>query len=96
MSDVRKKRIQLLEKQYGKESIQIVIEKARDSTFLQGDNKENWTACFDWIFKPANFLKILEDNYANRENIRSGNSQRTDADHKKSAVNAVNALFGIK
>jgi hypothetical protein len=94
MSDVRKKRIQLLEKQYGKESIQNVIQKTRDSPFLQGDNKDNWTASFDWIFKPANFLKILEDNYGNRENVRSLNSQRADANHKQSAVNAVNAMFG--
>lgn len=96
MSDVRKKRIQLLEKQYGKESILTVIQKTKESPFLQGDNKENWTASFDWIFKPANFLKILEDNYGNRENIRSINSQRSDANHKQSAVNAVNALFGVK
>jgi len=96
MSDARKKRIQLLEKQHGKESILIVIQKTRDSPFLQGDNKENWTASFDWIFKPANFLKILEDNYGNRENIRSINSQRSDANHKQSAVNAVNALFGVQ
>lgn len=95
MSEVRKKRILVLEKLYGKESIQLVITKSRDSKFLQGENKENWTASFDWIFKPANFLKILEDNYANRENIRSVHSQRTDADLKKSANNAVDAMFGI-
>lgn len=94
LSDTRKKRIQTLEKQYGKKSIQIVIEKVRDSSFLQGDNKENWTATFDWIFKPANFLKILEDNYATRQNTRSINSSATDAQHKQSAVNAVNAMFG--
>jgi len=95
LSETRKNRILSLEKQYGKECIQIVIEKSRDSTFLQGDNKEGWTANFDWIFKPANFLKILEDNYANRENIRSVHSQRTDADLKKSANNAVDAMFGV-
>jgi hypothetical protein len=96
MSDVRKKRIQILIKQYGKESMQIVIEKTRDSLFLQGDNKENWIASFDWICKPANFLKILEDNYANRENARSGSSSKSDSDHKKSAFNAVNELLGIQ
>lgn len=68
MSDVRKKRILSLEKKYGKKSIQNVIEKVRDSDFLQGQNKEGWTASFDWIFKPANFLKILEDNFLNKEN----------------------------
>lgn len=95
-TEARKKRILMLEKQYGKKSIMLVIEKTRDSYFLQGGNKENWSANFDWIFKPVNFLKILEDNYANKDNIRSVNSQRTDSDHKQSATDAVNALFGIK
>lgn len=95
MSDVRKTRIINLEKKYGKESILSVIEKTRDSEFLQGENKEGWLASFDWIFKPANFLKILEDNYANREKPRGDNSSRTDADLKKSANNAVDAMFGI-
>jgi len=96
MSDARKNRIKLLEKQHGKESILSVIQKTRDSPFLQGDNKESWTATFDWIIKPANFIKILEDNYGNRENVRSLNSQRADANHKQSAVNAVNAMFGVQ
>jgi hypothetical protein len=94
LSDVRKTRISNLVKNYGKESIQIVIEKARDSDFLQGDNKEGWIASFDWIIKPANFLKILEDNYANREKPTSSNSSTTNDQHKQSAVNAVNAMFG--
>lgn len=96
LSDTRKKRILLLEKQYGKNSIQLVIEKTRDSPFLQGDNRENWSASFDWILKPANFLKILEDNYARKENTRSGNQSPTDAQHKQSAVDAVNSMFGVK
>lgn len=95
MSETRKKRILVLEKQYGKESIQIAIQKSRDSPFLQGQNKDNWIASFDWIFKPANFLKILEDNYAARENLRSGDSPRTDADLKKSANDAVDAMFSV-
>ncbi|EKT4500969.1 DUF4373 domain-containing protein [Flavobacterium psychrophilum] len=95
-SEARKKRVLILEKQYGKESIQVVIEKTRDSPFLQGENKENWTASFDWIFKPANFLKILEDNYARKQNTRGSNSTTTDAEHKQSAVSAVNAMFGVQ
>lgn len=94
LSDNRKTRILSLEKKYGKESILEVIKKTRDSDFLQGSNKDGWLASFDWILKPANFLKILEDNYANRENIRSVHTQRTDADIKKSANDAVDAMFG--
>lgn len=93
LSEVRKTRILNLSKTYGKESIQIVIEKARDSNFLQGDNKEAWIASFDWILKPANFLKILEDNYANRQKPNH-NTSKTDLDHKQNAVSAVNAMFG--
>lgn len=96
LSDARKKRVLILEKQYGKESIQVAIEKTRDSAFLQGSNKENWIASFDWIFKPANFLKILEDNYARKQNTRGSNSTTTDAEHKQSAVSAVNAMFGVQ
>lgn len=96
LSEPRKKRILSLEKQYGKECIQIAIEKTRDSDFLQGKNKEGWIANFDWIFKPANFIKILEDNYANREQQPGHNTPKTDADHKQSAVSAVNAMFGIR
>ncbi len=76
LSEARKKRIAILEKQYGKECLMIAIEKARDSPFLQGENNKNWVASFDWIFTPANFLKILEDNYAKRQNTaEKSNSQ---------------------
>lgn len=37
------------------------------SDFLMGRSKDPWNGCcFDWIFKPANFKKIVEGNY-NRE-----------------------------
>lgn len=35
------------------------------SKFLTGQTHEPWTGCgFDWIFKPANFKKIVEGNYS--------------------------------
>ncbi|MBP2281954.1 hypothetical protein H4V97_000272 [Flavobacterium sp. CG_23.5] len=90
LSDARKKRIQVLEKQYGKECIQIAIEKVRDSNFLQGNNKDNWTATFDWIFNPTNFIKIIEDNYLNKDN-----SLRSGGNLQNSANDAVNEMFGV-
>lgn len=93
LSEPRKKRILILEKKYGKESIQLVIQKTRESDFLQGNNKNNWTASFDWIFKPENFIKILEDNYANKQPTRAFGSERTDLEHKQSAVSAVARMF---
>lgn len=95
ISDLRKKMILNIEKKYDKKTIQVVIEKARDSEFLQGSNKEGWIASFDWIFKPSNFLKILEDNYANKIQVNSNNNNLlNNNDHKRNAVNAVNSMFG--
>ena len=33
---------------------------------MQGLNGRTWTADFDWITKPENFIKILEGNYENK------------------------------
>lgn len=77
LSDPRKKRLLVLEKKHGKKSIQTVIEKVRDSNFLQGENKDNWIASFDWICKPENFIKILEDNFVNRVKPNNGFTNTT-------------------
>lgn len=89
MSDARKKRILVLEKQYGKDLIMICINKTRDSPFLQGQNKANWIASFDWIFTPANFLKIIEDNYEKRSNTSERTNEQifTDAMQSETAKN---------
>ena len=36
---------------------------AESSSFLKGDNKNNWCADFDWMMKATNFAKILEHKY---------------------------------
>lgn len=66
MSDTRKKRIDRLLKKYAIEDIEAVILKSEKSDFLNGDNDRGWTASFDWITEPKNFLKILEDTYQNK------------------------------
>jgi len=84
MTDARKKRISILQKQYGKECLMHAIEKAKVSNFLQGENSKNWTASFDWIFTPANFIKILEDNYGNKQQ----QSGKTNAEIYNDAINS--------
>jgi len=84
MSDARKKRILVLEKQYGKDLILTCINKTRDSPFLQGENKANWIASFDWIFTPANFLKIIEDNYEKRINTSGKTNEQIFVDAMQS------------
>lgn len=54
-------------KEYDYDTIVGVLCKVRDSRFLTGSNNRAWSADFDWVMKPKNFLKILEDNYINKE-----------------------------
>ena len=65
----RKKAIKARVAQYGKQAVFDVFQLVLDSPFLLGQNDKNWRCTFDWIFKSANFTKILEGNY---------NGKRTD------------------
>lgn len=48
--------------QYSIEDFVTVFNSVRSSPFLRGDT--GWRGCtFDWVFKKANFQKILEGNY---------------------------------
>jgi len=96
LSEKRKKKVLATEKQHGKQSILDVIKKTKESPHLQGVNDRGWTATFDWIFEPANFIKILEGNYEKRNNGKNNTTGKTDVEHKQSAVNSVNALFGVR
>lgn len=39
--------------------------------FLVGENKDGWTADFDWLIKESNFLKVIEGSYERRENLNA-------------------------
>lgn len=78
----RKKSINARVNDFGIEKVKEVIEKTGKSNFLSGENKNNWTADFDWIMKPTNFVKILEGNYNNKEQ-----------DNGKSSSNNTNNSF---
>lgn len=63
--DLTPERRQLLRfriKQYPLADFQNVFAKCRDSPFLRGD-KGRTPLKFDWLFKKANFQKVLEGNY---------------------------------
>lgn len=62
----RKAAILAREKEHGKNAIIQVIDNATESSFLNGDNNIGFVASFDWIFRPNNFLKVLEGNYGRR------------------------------
>jgi len=95
ITDSRKKSIEKIVKEYSLEKIGDVFRKVNESDFLSG-RKSDWKANFDWILNPKNFVKILEDNYKNLNNGKqSSNQSKSDSDHKESAVDAVNKLFGV-
>lgn len=72
ITNQRKTAISARLKEHGVDQIKKMLSNVSESDFLQGINKNNWTADFDWLFKPQNFLKVLEGNYKNKTN---GNKQ---------------------
>jgi len=71
------------------EVFKAVFEKAEASSFLKGRNERNWAATFDWMMKPTNFLKILEDLYQEK-----GSKDKDPAD--SSSDTKAPALTGFK
>lgn len=71
LTDSREKTIKARLKEYSMQDIIIVFEKAEKSDFLKGKSGK-FKASFDWLMKPANFIKVLEGNYDNRSD---GNEQ---------------------
>lgn len=66
ITDMTKKRREAVGarcRKYGQEALRKVVLNAATSPFLNGENKESWVADFNWLFKPNNFVKVLEGNY---------------------------------
>jgi len=68
LNDTRIKRIKKANKEL-KGDFESFFRKIESSDFLTGRLKDcDFKASFDWVLKPANFIKILEGNYDNRGN----------------------------
>ena len=66
LNEQRKRAIRSALKNYSQDDIIEVFKKTEASDFLTA-RRGKWNATFDWIFKPANTIKILEGNYDNKE-----------------------------
>ena len=77
LTQIRDKRLLLLKarlKEHSRNSIYICIDKIKASTFLNGQNPKSWIITFDWLIKPANYIKVLEGNYDNKKPKNTKNS----------------------
>ena len=71
LSEKRKKAIKARLRKYSVDDIRRAFEMAQESDFLKGTNGRNWSATFDWIMCDSNMAKILDGNYANKDNRRT-------------------------
>lgn len=67
LSEARKKAIKARLNKYSMDDFKKLFEMAEGSSFLKGENGRNWSANFDWMMKDANFAKILDGNYQDKD-----------------------------
>lgn len=94
ISGKRKNSVLARVKEYGKEAIKTVIDKATASQFLNGKNDRGWIASFDWVFQhPNNFIKVLEGNYDTKI---IGTATESSTKQYQSASERVDAILGLR
>lgn len=76
MTEKRKGAVRARWKEHGRKAVAAVLQKSFSSKFLNGNNRENWIADFDWIFRPNNFVKILEGKYNDEKTGRYINGRQ--------------------
>ena len=70
LTDARKRLIKARYEEYGEDIsiLETLFKKAEESNFLKGNNSNGWKANFDWLLNTNNMIKVLEDNYKNKQN----------------------------
>ena len=85
LNDKRKRQIKNIRRQFSGD-LRSVFDRIERSDFLSGRNGKWNGCCFDWIFNPTNFIKIIEGNYDNTENTKIPDVKRnipTSDDYKQ-------------
>ena len=75
-------------REHGRDAIFQMIDKAAGSQFLNGYNQKGFTATFDWLVLPNNFIKVLEGNYDNELNMNNGTANKRDNGAEQRAADA--------
>lgn len=63
----RRKAIRACTLSCGQSSVKSMIDMAVNCPFLLGENERGWTAGFDWLFTPDNFVKVIEGTYLKKQ-----------------------------
>lgn len=87
ITKARKEAVRARIAEYGKESVRDVYKAILESDFLLGHNDKNWRADFDWIFRPTNYIKIIEGKYKNLNHANNHESNRGTYTSKEEANN---------
>jgi predicted phage replisome organizer len=75
LTDGRRKAIRARWNEHGEAAFSDLFAAAAASSFLNGKNDRNWLADFDWLMKEANFAKVLEGKYRDKEVRINGNNR---------------------
>ena len=89
---VRRGAILARAREHGKKALATVTCKAAVSDFLNGKNNMGFIANFDWIFKPNNFIKVLDGNYDNNGQVNQGHHTRGDEERQQRESDATDLI----
>ena len=76
LTDKRKSAVMARISQHSLATVYEMLTIAGNSEFLNGKNNRGWVADFDWLFKPENFVKVIERKYENNR-TNSGTTPTT-------------------
>lgn len=80
LSEETKKEIEAQLLKYSIDDFKLLFEKAESSDFLKGENKQKWTASFEWLIKDQNMAKVLNGNF---DNAKSKKTDFTGYNHQE-------------
>lgn len=101
MTSKRQQAVRARAKEHSKEALRKAVINAATAPFLNGAGDKAWVADFNWIFRPVNFIKVLEGSYnhavVNQNSISHGtdnnNGYRSREDMLKGTVQVMSELI---
>lgn len=74
-------------KQFGEDEVRRAINAPRESAFLQGKKTDRrWKVTFDWMMKPSNMTKVLEDSYRDHDLPKRRSKKQIEDDERRTQL----------